>query len=283
LDVLARVLPELPVLQGVVQPAPHIYDAWEHTLATAEKLQAIWAVLDVIGVPDSAANLMMGLLTLRIGRYREQVASHYRQRLNPDRSLKGLVALAALYHDAAKPHTASYDASGKLHFYDHDQAGALSARQRALQLRLSNVEIEYLETIVRHHMRPLLLGQGGGLPSRRAIYRFFRATGLAGVDVCFLSLADFLATYGPEASQDPWLHHLDVVRLLLGAWWEQPAEVVSPPPLLNGNTLMKNFELSPGPQVGELLEAVREAQAAGLVSSLDEALKLVESLLERSE
>ena len=54
-----------------------------------------------------------------------------------------------------------------------------------------------METIVRNHMRPLLLGQGGGLPSRRSIYRFFRATGLAGVDVCFLSLADFLATYGP--------------------------------------------------------------------------------------
>ncbi len=209
--------------------------------------------------------------------------AHYNQRLNPDRSLTGLVTLAALYHDAAKPQTASYDDSGKLHFYDHDQAGALLARQRAVELRLSNDEVEHVETIVRNHMRPLLLGQAGGLPSRRSIYRFFRDTGLAGVDVCFLSLADFLATYGPEASQDAWLHHLDVVRLLLSAWWEHKEEVVFPPPSLNGNTLMEHFALSPGPQVGKLLEAVREAQAAGQVSSLDEALKLVESLLERGE
>lgn len=283
LGVLAQVLPELPALHGVIQPAPHVYDAWEHTLATAEKLQAILAVLDVHGVPDSAANLMMGLLSLRIGRYREQAASHYNQRLNPDRSLMGLVTLAALYHDVAKPHTTSQDSSGKRHFYDHDQAGALLARQRAVALRLSNDEVEHLETIVRNHMRPLLLGQGGGLPSRRSIYRFFRATGLAGVDVCFLSLADFLATYGHEASQDPWHHHLDVVRLLLSAWWEQTEEVVFPAPLLNGNILMEQFALSPGPQVGVLLEAVREAQAAGQVSSLDEAMKFVESLLERGE
>jgi len=283
LGVLAQVLPELPALKGVVQPSPHVYDAWEHTLATVERLRSVWAVLDVNDIPDEAANLNMGLLSLRLGRFREQSHAHYTTRLNPDRSLKGLVTLAALYHDAAKPHTGSYDASGELHFYDHDQAGALLARRRATELHLSNDEIHRVETIVRGHMRPLLLGQSGQLPSPRAMYRFYRDTGPAGVDVCYLSLADYLATYGPAASQDAWLHHLDVVRLLLSAWWERQAEVVSPPPLLNGNTLIERFSLAPGPQVGKLLEAVREAQAAGQVSSQDEALKWVESLLERGD
>jgi hypothetical protein len=121
------------------------------------------------------------------------------------------------------------------------------------------------------------------MPTRRAIYRFYRATGSAGVDVCFLSLADFLATYGPEVRQDPWLHHLDVIRSLLSAWWEQAHEVVAPTPLLNGNILMERFELSTGPQIGDLLEAVREAQAAGEVNSLEEAIRLVESLLQRGD
>ena len=44
---------------------------------------------------------------------------------------------------------------------------------------------------------------------------------------------------------------------------------------------MRRFSLPPGPQIGRLLEAVREAQAAGQVSSLDEALNWVESLLEK--
>jgi poly(A) polymerase len=281
LDVLSYVLPELPALKGLAQPAPHVYHAWEHTLSTVEKLQGIWAVLDPHGVPEEAGNLMMGLLSLHLGRYREQVHDHYATWLNPDRTLMALVTFAALYHDAAKPDTGSLDASGEIHFYEHDQAGALLARRRLADLRLSNDEIDRVETIVRHHMRPLLLGQSDQLPTRRAIYRFYRDTGPAGVDTCFLSLADFLATYGPSVSQDAWTHHLEVVRQLLSAWWDSQAEVVSPPPLLNGKTLMERFSLSPGPQLGKLLESVREAQATGQVSSRDEALKYVESLLEQ--
>jgi poly(A) polymerase len=283
LGVLPHVLPELPALKGVAQPTPHVFDAWEHTLLAVEKLQSIGSVLDVSGIPDESANLMMGLLSLRLGRYREQVNHHYSGWLNPHRSLRGLVTLAALYHDAAKPQTGAYDASGELHFYDHHQEGALLLRARLTALHLSNDEIERAERVVRHHMRPLLLGQAGQLPSRRAIYRFYRDTGPAGVDICFLSLADFMATYGPAINQDAWLHHLDVVRMLLDAWWERKAEVVSPPALLNGNTLMERFSLSPGPQIGRLLEAVREAQAVGQVSSLDEALRWVESLLEKGD
>jgi poly(A) polymerase len=283
LDVLPYILPEMPALKGVMQPPPHVYDAWEHTLATVEKLQSFWAVLDVSGVPEESAHLMMSLLSLRLGRYRQPTDEHYSVRLNPHRSLQGLVTLAALYHDAAKPLTGAYDSSGELHFYDHHQEGALLVRTRLTTLRLSNDEIERAESIVRHHMRPLLLGQAGGLPSRRAIYRFYRDAGPAGVDICFLSLADFLATYGPSVSQDAWLHHLDVVRLLMAAWWESRAEIVSPPALVNGNLLMERFSLAPGPQIGRLLEAVREAQAAGQISSLDEALSLVESLLEKGD
>jgi len=99
LGVLELVLPELCALKGILQPSPHVYDAWEHTLATVEKLQSVWAVLDVGGVPDEANNLMMGFLSLRLGKYREQVHDHYAPRLNPERSLKGLVTLDALYHD----------------------------------------------------------------------------------------------------------------------------------------------------------------------------------------
>ena len=91
-----------------------------------------------------------------------------------------------------------------------------------------------MRLIVRHHMRPFLLGQMDGMPTRRAIYRFFRDTGAAGVDICILSLADMLATYGPTLKQEDWAHHLDVVRCLLEAWWEHPQEQVAPPPLVNG-------------------------------------------------
>jgi hypothetical protein len=42
---------------------------------------------------------------------------------------------------------------------------------------------------------------------------------------------------------------------------------------------MKSFGLSPGRRVGELLESVREARAAGEISGREEALALVARLL----
>jgi hypothetical protein len=42
---------------------------------------------------------------------------------------------------------------------------------------------------------------------------------------------------------------------------------------------MAEFTLSPGPRLGELLEAVREAQASGEVHTRAEALGLVRGIL----
>ena len=185
-----------------------------------------------------------------------------------------MLFLAALYHDVAKPDTRQLDDQGRYRFFDHDQIGAGVVERRAAALNLSNEEIARLGTIVRQHMRPMLLAQAEQPPTRRAIYRFFRDSGEAGVDICLLSMADVLATYGQGLPQAVWERHLDTVRQLLEAWWEHPAESVSPPALLNGHDLMEALELKPGKQVGVLLEMIREAQAAGQVNDREAALEL---------
>jgi hypothetical protein len=68
---------------------------------------------------------------------------------------------------------------------------------------------------------------------------------------------------------------------LLEAWWEQPQEIISPPALLNGNDLMQQFNLKPGPQVGQLLELIREAQVAGEVSNRAQAYAFVLAKLDQ--
>jgi hypothetical protein len=158
----------------------------------------------------------------------------------------------------------------------------LAARARALAL--GNDEIQWLEIIVRNHMRILFhinrLVREGKPPSRRAIYRFFRDTGAAGVEVCLLSLADLRATYEQTLPQETWVAALEVVRAMLEAWYEKKEEQVTPQPLVDGNILMQEFFLSPGRKIGELLEAIREAQAVGEVSTKEQALGLVRKRLE---
>jgi tRNA nucleotidyltransferase/poly(A) polymerase len=274
LGVLPYTLPELRALDGVTQSPPHYEDVWNHTLSVLQKLETVLKTLALQPDPEAAANLALAPISLRLGRYREQFQAHFSTPLNPQRSVKSLLFLAALYHDIAKPNTRQVQADGRIRFLEHEQAGEKMVAYRASQLHLSNDEIGHLKTIVRHHMRPLLLAQTGQLPTRRAVYRFYRDTGAAGIDVCLHSLADSLATHGTELPQELWGQQIDVVRALLEAWWERPHEAVSPPVLINGNDLIEAFNLQPGPEVGRLLEMVREAQAAGEVSDREGALAL---------
>jgi tRNA nucleotidyltransferase/poly(A) polymerase len=279
LGVLEVFLPEIYRLQGVNQSAPHVYDVWQHTIETLRWLGELLETLGILYDPDQAASLWLGLVSLRLGRYRQQLEEHLRQTLNLDRSLRSLLFLAALYHDAGKPDTSQLDDQGRWRFFEHEQVSEALLVSRGQELRLSNLEIDRIKLIVRHHMRPFHLGQSGGLPSRRAIYRFFRDTGPAGVDICLLSLADMLATHGTTLKQEAWSHHLDVIRSLLEAWWEHPQEQVAPVGLMNGDDLMRELNLQPGPLIGELLEAIREAQASGEIDTYEAALELARSRL----
>jgi hypothetical protein len=114
-------------------------------------------------------------------------------------------------------------------------------------------------------------------PSRKAIYRFFRAAGAAGVELVLLGLADLRGTQGSSLRQETWSAALDVARILLENYWEKPEETVAPPRLLDGHDLMDELGIRPGRDLGRLLEAIREAQATGKVSSREAALEYARS------
>jgi hypothetical protein len=50
--------------------------------------------------------------------------------------------------------------------------------------------------------------------------------------------------------------------------------------LLDGHDIINLFKLSAGPQVGRLLETVREARATGEISTRQEAIDLVKKMLD---
>ena len=140
-------------------------------------------------------------------------------------------------------------------------------------LRLSKEAVQHVQTVVATHMRPLLLSREDTV-SRRAIFRFFRAAGSAGLDVGLLSLADHLATYGGAGDEGSWEHMLDVVAGLYRHYFESYEETIAPRPLVDGNELMTVLGIEPGPEVGRLLDLLEEAQAAGEIATAEEALAL---------
>ncbi|MDR3572703.1 MAG: HDIG domain-containing protein [Anaerolineaceae bacterium] len=281
LGALSTTLPELAELKGVTQSPPHILDVWEHTLSVLHQLNCLFSVL-VVGnnTKNTPADPNLNLALQKLDKFSDRFKEHFSNWLNPERSRISLLALAAVYHDIAKPATYRVDPDGRIRFFDHDKVGALVAARRGRELALSQAEVQYLETTVRHHMRPHFLEMAGSRLTRRAIYRFFKDTGDVGVDICLLSLADVLATYGSTIPEEHWISKLDICQTLLAAWWDRPTDLVRPVRLLSGDDLQIYFGLKPGRQIGEILEALREAQACGEIASRAEAEKFVQSWLE---
>lgn len=276
---LPYTFPELLALKGVEQSAPHQKDVYQHTLEVLDRLEEVLAVLASDYDGERHANLAMGMASLRLGRYRPQISEYLNERFTPERSKRALLFFAALYHDSGKAASANQDEAGQWRFFGHEKISAQLCEQRGWEFALAHDEIEWLKKVVLNHMRPILLANSEGVPSRRAVYRFFRQTDEAGVGVCLLSLADVMGIYGYTLPVEIWSRHLDITRELLQAWWEEKPEKISPPPLLDGNEIMQTFGLQPGPLIGKVLEGVREAQASGEVRSKAEALRVAEKIV----
>lgn len=276
---LLALLPDLKGLKGLRQSPPHIFPGWEHTFAVVRELEFVWGYFVKGEVDQFQREELMAPVSVSLGRFQGPIASHYAKPFLPLRSLHALLVFAALYHDCAKPLTGTIDPDGRIHFFNHDEIGAGIAAQRARVLTLSGLEVERIETIIKGHMRIHHLVDAPQDPSPRAIYRYFRATQQAGIDICLLSLADTLGTYGSTLSMDHWRRVIHIVAILMEAYWNQPEKLVAPPRLIGGRDLILELGLKPGPMIGRILEAVREAQVGGEVTNRVEALTLAQQIL----
>lgn len=279
LGVLEVLIPELKTTRGVQQTAPHTLPVWEHTLETLRWLEDLYDLL-VRGTEFiKGENLLAGMASLSLGRYRPHLQVHFSTSIHAERNLRGLLFFAGLLHDIGKPMAQEEQDDGRMRFLNHDRYGAEIAEKIARRFALSNPEVERITLLVREHMRIHHLASTSNQVSRRSIYRYFRRLEEAGVDLCLLSLADTLATYGIGIPPARWERELTVCRQLLEGWFEKREETINPPRLINGDDLIRRFSLKPGPQLGRLLESVREAQAAGQIQSVEEAYNLVELLI----
>ncbi len=272
LGLLTAMIPELAQTRGVKQPKEHFWNVFDHSIETVAAVDFVlsrgaWGYADeevLAAVPWSAV-----------------LAQHFDREVSSGSTRRLLLKLAALLHDIAKPQAKAIEEGGRIRFLGHAKAGADIAVNILERLRFSAKEAKLVEIMVRHHLRPGQMSHDE-LPSRRAIYRYFRDTGEAGIDILFLSLADHLATRGPHLDLAHWREHTQLVEYILAQHFQEEGLVV-PPKLVNGHDLINIFGMSPGPKIGELLEAVREAQASGEVTTKEEALSYIrEHLLTRT-
>ena len=279
LGLLAIIIPEVEPMRGVTQSLPHIYDVWEHTLYVIERLYGVLNTISPTRTDETAADGAYGMIVYLLDRYRPQLQAHLAEPLPNGRSSQALLMLAVLLHDCAKPMTRTVDETGHIHFHMHEVYGADMALARAEALRLSSDEAHRVFGIVRHHMRPIQF-EGEGELTRRSIYRYWKATDKIGVDVCILTLADYLGTVGVTLVLQNWIAFLQQIASLLEAYFNERTTAVAPPPLITGRDLLEELGLEPGPEIGRLLNALGEAQVLNQISTAEDALELAKTLHE---
>ncbi|MBE0415896.1 MAG: HD domain-containing protein [Dehalococcoidia bacterium] len=265
LGLLLEILPELSPIKGAEQPKEHFWDVFEHSIET---VAAVEFLLRIEGLTYDDEILALVPWSPALEEHFEEVASGH--------SRKTLLKLAGLLHDIAKPQTRSIDEMGRMRFFGHAKEGASIAEGILARLRFSAREKDMVQKMIEHHLRPGQMGEE--MPSHRAVYRYFRDTGGVGIDTLFLNLADHLATRGPNLELEEWQRHARSIAYVLEERFREES-IVAPPKLIDGHDLIDIFGMMPGPKIGELLEAVREAQAAGEVATREEAFSFIERLL----
>src|SRR6266571_4022100 len=168
------------------------------------------------------------------------------------------LVLAVLFHDVAKPVTATVDKTGRIRFNEHDRIGAQMTEAIMRRLRFSGAEIDATIEMVRQHM------VFKDAPNMRVA-----------------KLKRFMAR--PTFDDELELHRvdcqgshrmLDNYEFLLRKREEFANEPIIPPPLVRGTDLIA-LGLKPGPKFGEILEAVETRQLEGDLRTREEALEWV--------
>jgi len=168
------------------------------------------------------------------------------------------LVFAVLFHDVAKPVTATVDKTGRIRFNEHDRIGAEMTEAILRRLRFSGAEIESTVEMVRQHM------VFKDVPNMRVakLKRFMARP----------TFDDELELHRVDCESSHRM--LDNYEFLLRRREEFANEPIIPPPLVRGDDLIA-LGLKPGPKFGEILEAVETQQLEGTLRTRDEALEWI--------
>ncbi len=254
LGVLEVVLPELAPTRGVEQSPFHHLDVFEHTLHVLD------TAADLADHPAHYLPQHADLVTAVLDRL-----------VGDGMTARQALRLAALFHDISKPQTRAVDERGRISFMGHDSQGAETAEAVLGRWKASAAVVRFCRVLVAEHLRLGFMVHDRPL-GRRDAYRYARATEPHVVESVVLSLADRLATRGERARQRHLRAHAETAAELLGLWRELDGERREP--LLRGDEVAREAGVT-GREIGRLVEALAEEQAAGTVTTREEALRFV--------
>ncbi len=174
-----------------------------------------------------------------------------------------LGTLAMFFHDVGKLYTAEYF-NGTWTFYQHHRVAKKITREIMRRLHFLPEDVELICHLVQNHMRFHFMLTDRGIRKFKALDEYPRL-----IEMC---RADIKARDG---SYTYFNHNMKYLNRA-----ETPEQMLEP--LLNGNEIMAQTSLSPGPLVGVLRDALLQAQIAGEVENIDDAIAFVKNYAQKN-
>ena len=252
---LAVILPEIGPMKGCTQNDYHHLDVWAHSLA------ALAAAEGILANPQAHFGPAASLVEAYLQAERRTA----------------LLKLALILHDAGKPPQRAIDPkTGQITFLAHDAESGRIAEAAGRRLRLSSRAVVFLSTLTAHHMHVLALSAPDVRPA--TVLRWCRRLGDASTAAILLSMADVSAIRGPAADPVWRERHLNWAGRTVRDYFLNLKPRIEQRPLINGRDLIGRGA-SPGPALGRVLAAVREAQLTGTVQDREAALAMATRLM----
>lgn len=187
------------------------------------------------------------------------------------------VRLAALLHDIGKPRTRRFDGSkaggkGKYTFYGHEVVGARMAKKIMERLRFSKKETELVEALVRNHM----FFSDTEKITLSAVRRIIAKVGKE--NIWLLMNVRECDRVGMKKKEAP--YRLRKYHAMIEEALRDPISVGALK--IDGNYMMKDLAIKPGPRMGwilhALLEEVLDDPSKNTVEHLSELAKTLNGL-----
>lgn len=178
-----------------------------------------------------------------------------------------VLRMAALLHDIGKPKTKSFGPDGKVSFHHHEMVGASMTKKRLSELRYPKDVVEDVARLVELHLR--FHGYSGGTWTDAAVRRYVRDAGPLLDRLHLLTRSDCTTRNARKAAALAAAYDSLEERIAVLAEQEDLAAIR---PDLDGNEIMAELGLAPGPEVGKAYRYLLELRVERGPMSREEAV-----------
>ena len=250
---LEEIFPVVKELKQVPPNTHHHLDLFHHSVETVRQIQLIY---------ENSAD--------KVKEHLERVDFGGATRL-------AHLKLAGFLHDIGKFSTWTIEEdTGRHRFIKHDDVGAKMSIPLLKKMNFSNKQVEYISSMIRNHIYPSQVMCAPEI-NDKIMMRYVRKMEDNSIDEIILAQADRLSARGEAVSDEMVNNNISNLKRLLKFYLDIRDTLEPLPVLLDGNDVMKILNIKPSKQLGQIMNALHEAQLSGDITTKEQAEAFVKS------